>query len=65
MDIEGAEEDVINMMTENVAKIISQMTFEYHIKRPRLLIKKLKKLKFNVRHYKLDKEIFAYRNLVQ
>ena len=61
MDIEGGEYDVINTITEDLAKKIKQISLETHnVNKNPSLIKKLKSLGYKVEEHN-GLEIYAYR----
>lgn len=59
MDIEGSETDVINTISDDLAKKIKQISFEIHNHDESILKEKLEKLGYNISL--MDGEIFGIR----
>ncbi|GHC66255.1 hypothetical protein GCM10007100_37530 [Roseibacillus persicicus] len=61
MDIEGAEEGILDDLTSEVAAKIGQWSLEYHRDDPSPLVEKLRQLGFETKVFAGDHEIFAFR----
>ena len=62
MDIEGAEYEVIDSITKDMAKMIGQISMEMHNKEKNpAVIERLKELGFTVEEH-VGSEIYAYRD---